>query len=114
MTFDEFQAFARPMITPNANELTFWATGLGGEIGEVIEELMDVASLSAASARLLNVCKKVDRDGSSPELDARIEMESGDVLFYLNQILVRRRLSLESAAQACVAKLQNMRTELQL
>lgn len=107
MTFDEFHAAARPLITPDRDEPTFWACGLAGEVGEVMEVAFELIALSIAGGALANTAKKIERDGASTELDSKLVSESGDVLFYVRQVLERRGLNMQDAANACLVKLAN-------
>lgn len=93
VTFEEFELKAQPTKGIGSHreydeQLLFWATGAGGEVGEV-----------------LNVVKKMVRDGDSESLDDALVEECGDVLFYLQQILQMRGKTLTDAANAEIGKL---------
>lgn len=116
LTFRAFSGRAVPLKTPDGS-LPLWAAGLGGETGEVVAELLGALSLVVASARVQDLAKKIERDGDgedvhgrTPDRDALLLREAGDVLFYLNHLLARRGLTLEGAAEALLAKLDGMRS----
>lgn len=115
LTFDEFHDRALPLITPDNDSVTFWAAGLGGEVGEVFELFADLINLGAHSGRLLDVAKKIERGDARPgrddlgDLDQRLKSEAGNVLFYLRQILNRRGLDMQEAALAELDQLASIR-----
>lgn len=118
LTFEEFQAGATPAIPMPDEGIEFWGVGLGGEVGELIEVAFALLMLSARSGMALNVCKKLARmiavahpgeEFSVEELDARLLKESGDILFYLEQVLGSRGYTLRDAAQETVDKLAALR-----
>lgn len=115
LTFQAFDEGAIPLKTPDG-PLLLWATGLGEESAEVAGALLDVLALIASIGRAQGCAKKIVRDGDGPsvhgevrDLDAALLKEAGDVLFYLNQVLKRRGLTLEQAAMALLVKLDGMR-----
>lgn len=95
MDINDFDDQCIPGKIPlDSRDITFWGCGLGGECGEV-----------------LNVAKKIDRDGATVEHEAHLIEEAGDTLFYLRQVLRKQGLTLTDAAEFCLAKLERQRTE---
>lgn len=93
MTFEEFHEDATPAKPTEAYDGTlFWSNGLGGEAGEVQNEV-----------------KKMIRDNENR--DFQILSECGDVLFYMRQLLEDRGLNMLDAAEVCLAKLAAKRAE---
>lgn len=114
LTFAEFDRRAVPVKTPDG-PLLLWATGLGEEAAETIEAAFGFV---VATGRVQGIAKKIERDGDGQDTgravtlagrDAALLKEAGDVLFYLNQVLKRRGLTLEGSARALLAKLEGMR-----
>jgi NTP pyrophosphatase (non-canonical NTP hydrolase) len=95
LSFAEFQDRATPRKHLPSG-LLFPAVGLGGEAGEVLNEV-----------------KKIVRDEDAvwfvPRIhdDALLE-EAGDVLFYLRLVLLERGLTVEDAARTLLRKLEGM------
>ncbi len=96
MDLAEFQERATPVVDPpeGAMGVLYAAVGLGGESGEI-----------------LNVCKKMVRDGASVDLDNALVDEAGDVLFYLRMLLEKNGYTIEDAAEACIRKLDAKKKE---
>lgn len=113
---DRFQAEALPVKTGHRTEPTFWAAGLGGEVGEIFELVCPLVGLAAHAGRLLDVSKKIERDGDGvdvhgrrSDLDDRMMQEGGNVLFYLRALLATRGVTLEDAAAWQLNELELMR-----
>lgn len=92
-SLDDLHAVLTPRKSRGDDSLCFWAVGLGEEAGEVLGQ-----------------CKKMVRDHKIPNpppngRDTQLLDEVGDVLFYLRQILAKRGLTLQDAADSIVAKL---------
>lgn len=118
LTFDYFSTAAKEVKNPlSSKPITFWAVGLGGEVGEFLEVAEDAIKLAIAAGKLLNVAKKFERDQPwrderQRELDEQMLNEAGDAMFYIDKILKKRGLSLNMAAVYCIHKLERMRLEL--
>lgn len=115
LTFDYFATAAKEVRNPlSSKPITFWATGLGGELAEFLEAAGDAIELAISVGKILNVAKKFERDQPWEEdrqcvLDEMMLSEAGDVMFYLDKILKKRGLSLNQAAVHCLHKLDRMR-----
>jgi NTP pyrophosphatase (non-canonical NTP hydrolase) len=66
----------------DAWDLPRWGNAVAGETGE-----------------LCNVIKKIDRDGSTPELLIKLRKEAADVLIYLDLLAARARFDLGQAVK---------------
>ena len=102
MTFSEYaEKAALTTVYPRkgyVEGLIYCAFGLGGEAGEVLEQV-----------------KKMIRDDEfgalSLERRERIKLELGDVLWYVSQLAAECGLSLEKIAQANIEKLARRQAE---
>ncbi|MBW6442493.1 nucleoside triphosphate pyrophosphohydrolase family protein [Patescibacteria group bacterium] len=102
MEFTEYQKKAEETaIYPNrGNNITYPALGLGGETGEVLEEI-----------------KRVLRDDNSKVSEERkknIEKEMGDVLWYLATLSTELGLDLNKIAELNIEKLSSRKERDQL
>lgn len=113
MTFEEFHERATPARGgfDEYDHLSFWSNGLGGEAGETVEAVLDLLNLMLAVSKLQNTAKKLERDGESDVLREAMRSESGDTLFYLRHALERCGLTMQDAADACLEKLDRIRTQ---
>lgn len=118
LTFDYFSTASKEVKNPlESKPITFWAVGIGGEVGELLDAAQDAIGLAIACGKLLNVAKKIERDQAWQEriqrsLDEQMLSEAGDVLFYIDKTLKKRGLTLNMAAVYCIHKLERMRAEL--
>lgn len=118
LTFDYFATAAKEVKNPlSSKPITFWAVGLGGEVGEFLEAAEDAIKLAIAAGKLLNIAKKIERDQNwqldkQRELDEKLLSEAGDLMFYIDKVLKKRGLTLNMAAVNCIHKLERMREEL--
>lgn len=93
LTFAEFHKWALPVKKePDNNGVLYQSNAMCGEAGEVA-----------------NVVKKMERDGCTLELDAKMVKECGDVLFYMRQLLERRGFTMQDAAEALLHKLDALK-----
>jgi NTP pyrophosphatase (non-canonical NTP hydrolase) len=111
LTFDGFAERAVPR--KGSGPLLLWAAGLGGETGEVAEAVALMVSYAVHAGRVVDLAKKASREEAHRDpLEATREAlrrEAGDALFYLHHTLVRCGLTLEDAALALLAKLEDAR-----
>jgi hypothetical protein len=117
-TFEEFDELTQPVKTPDG-PLLLWATGLGGETGEVVEAWMDVMTFVVATSKVQDIAKKIERDDGRldvhgraidiAELDQRLIKESGNALFYLKEVLKKRGYTLDDASDAQIEAMREMR-----
>ena len=102
MNFNEYQNKAlETAIYPNfGNNIYYPALGLGGEVGEVLEKI-----------------KKLMRDNDgivTPEIQASIKKELGDVLWYLAVISYEFKIELEDVALGNIEKLSDRKNRNEL
>ena len=99
ITFNWYQDQVRRLTFVKEKNLPGWvypAMGLGGESGEVLEEI-----------------KKGIREGDNvlpPERIAKIRLELGDLIFYAFMLADRLGLTMEDIADANVKKLEARRS----
>lgn len=63
-------------------DLKFFAVGIAGEAGEMLEVLMPFIMAAVASGRLANLVKKKWRDGPDDDRDREIRLELADIAAY--------------------------------
>lgn len=63
-------------------DLKFFAVGIAGEAGEMLEVLMPFIMAAVAAGRLNNLVKKKWRDGPNDDRDREIRLELADIAAY--------------------------------
>ena len=89
----------------------YYALGLGGEVSEAVGKTLDGLGLALglvkAEGKVLETVKKCHRDGV---LDVRqIELELGDVMWYLSRLANYHGLTLRGIIAANIEKLSSRR-----
>lgn len=95
MSLSEYQDWVEAMSTPRVNELGLIYAGLGiaGETGEVVEKIKKIVR---------------DKDGLPDAADVEyLELELGDVLWYVAKICNELDLSLEETMLKNVDKIND-------
>jgi NTP pyrophosphatase (non-canonical NTP hydrolase) len=88
MTLNEYQEAAARTINPKSHCLQYYALGLGGEAGEVLE-----------------IIKKAEYHEHQLNTD-ELKKEIGDALWYISMLANKAGFSLEEIARANIEKLK--------